>query len=234
MSLILHQPRLYGTLIKRYQRFLADIALDSGEIITAHCPNPGRMLTCSDPGSRVRLSVFNDRKRKYPHRLDLVHNGDCWIGVNPNLANDIVALAIKCQQLFPEYDQKKWQREVAYANKHRIDFLYVDGHQQHFVEVKSVTYAEDGVGYFPDAISKRATHHMQALSAMVNDGHQATVVYCVQRPDISKVEPAAHIDTVYSKAHELAMANGVQCETLVVAFDAAGDVVVVPPINCFG
>ena len=210
---------------------MADIALASGEIITAHCPNPGRMLTCSDPGSRVRLSVFNDGKRKYPHRLDLVHNGDCWIGVNPNLANDIVASAIKCQQLFPEYDPKKWQREVRYADKHRIDFLYEDGDCKHFVEVKSVTYAEDGVGYFPDAVSKRATHHMQALSAMVNDGHQATVVYCVQRPDISKVESAAHIDTGYAKAHELAMASGVCCQTFVVGFDALGDVVSPPKVS---
>ncbi len=229
MTVSLHQPRAYGTLIRRYKRFLADVELDSGECITAHCPNPGRMLACSAPGFRVRLSVFNDGKRKYPHRLDLVHNGQCWIGVNPNLANDIVASAIESQRLFSDSDPKQWQREVHYADKHRIDFLYEDGDCKHFVEVKSVTYADDGVGYFPDAVSKRATHHLQALSAMVDSGHQATMVYCVQRPDIAHVMPATHIDPAYAQAHDLAMANGVQCETLVVAFDAGGDVVVVPP-----
>ncbi|RAP25016.1 DNA/RNA nuclease SfsA [Candidatus Marinamargulisbacteria bacterium SCGC AG-343-K17] len=225
MILSLHQPRVYGTLIKRYKRFLADVELASGEIITAHCPNPGRMLTCSDPGSKVRLSVFDDGKRKYPHRLDLVHNGDCWIGVNPNLANDIVGAAIDQGLLFSELDPAGWQREVPYAEKHRIDFMHGSGKQKCFVEVKSVTYAEAGVGYFPDAVSKRATLHLHALSQMVKDGYQANMVYCIQRPDVNSVEPAAHIDSKYAEAVDEAVLNGVTCIPFSIRFDESGDAV---------
>ena len=78
--LSLSTPKVFGTLIKRYKRFLADVQLDSGDIVTVHCPNPGRMLTCSDPGSRVRMTYFDSDQRKYAHRLDLVHNGERWIG----------------------------------------------------------------------------------------------------------------------------------------------------------
>ena len=86
---------VYGTLIKRYKRFLCDIQLDSGEVVTAHCPNPGRMTSCSEPGWRVKCCVFDDQKRKYKHRVDLIYNGSCWIGINPQLANRLVQSAIQ-------------------------------------------------------------------------------------------------------------------------------------------
>ncbi len=217
----LHTPATFGTLIQRYKRFLADVRLDSGEVITAHCPNPGRMLSCSDPGSRVRLSHFTDGKRKYPYRLDLVHNGTCWIGVNPNLANAIVEAAINAGVLFSDFDHTGWQREVKYAQSHRIDFLHTD-HVKTYVEVKSVTYERDGVGYFPDAVSKRASAHLRALSDMVHDGHRAIVLYCIQRSDIQSVNPAQHIDPDYAAALELATSAGVETQTLPVQFDPTG------------
>ncbi len=226
MTLIdLHSPGIYGTLIQRYKRFLADITLDSGEVITAHCPNPGRMLSCSDPGSRVRLSYFNDGKRKYPYRLDLVHNGTCWIGVNPNLANQIVFAAINNGHLFADLDRTLWRREVPYASSHRIDFLH-DGPLKTYVEVKSVTYLHDGEGYFPDAVSKRATAHLSALSDMVGEGHRAIILYCIQRSDIQSVNPAHHIDPDYAAAFELATSAGVEIVTLPVQFDPTGSSVI--------
>lgn len=223
MILPLHTSYVYGTLIERYKRFLADVRLDSGDVVTAHCPNPGRMLTCSAPGSRVRLSVFNDGKRKYPHRLDLVHNGQCWIGVNPNLANQIIGAAIEQGHLFSNYAPNKWKREVAYAEKHRIDFLYHDNEITHFVEVKSVTYAEDGVGYFPDAVSKRARDHLMALEGVIKSGAKASIIYCIQRPDVEEVLPARHIDPNYADAFDAAMKTGVSCIAFPIRFNDAGD-----------
>ena len=221
--LTLAKPAAYGRLIKRYKRFLADIELASGEVITAHCPNPGRMLTCSDPGSRVRLTHFTDGKRKYPYRLDLVHNGTHWIGVNPNLANDIVWQAIQQGHLFHDLALDGWQREVPYADKRRVDFLHDTGKALRYVEVKSVTYADAGVGLFPDAVSKRASDHLAALGQMVGAGHQAVVVYCVQRADVKQVLPAEAIDPVYAVAVKKATDIGVQFMSISVDFDDSGN-----------
>jgi sugar fermentation stimulation protein A len=185
------------------------------------------MLTCSDPNSRVRLSVFNDPKRTYPHRLDLVHNGQHWIGVYPNLANDIVHAAIQQGRLFSQYCLNGWQREVKYADNHRIDFLYQSKKITHFVEVKSVTYVDDGVGYFPDAPSVRSTRQLAALATLVRNDCKATILYCVQRPDTTKVLPARHIDLEYAKTHDLAMASGVDALVFLVQFDEDGDAVFV-------
>ena len=42
--MLLPQPMAHGRLVARYKRFFADVLLDSGEALTAHCPNPGAML----------------------------------------------------------------------------------------------------------------------------------------------------------------------------------------------
>jgi sugar fermentation stimulation protein A len=205
----LHQPYATGRLIKRYKRFLADVQLPSGEKITAYCPNPGRMLGCSEPGSLVRLSHLGEGKRRYPYRLDLVNHNGVWVGVNPSLANKLVFSGIQQGLLFSELDPLLWQKEVSYSEGRRIDFLHSGPHGQVFVEVKSVSYLDHGQGFFPDAVSKRATHHLASLIAMIQQGHRAAVVYCVQRSDIVSVQPAEHIDPAYAEAYHRAVSAGV-------------------------
>jgi len=59
-------PLIEGVLIKRYKRFLADIKLENGEVVTAHCANTGPMKGLLSEGAKVRLSVSPSPKRKLP------------------------------------------------------------------------------------------------------------------------------------------------------------------------
>ena len=43
-----------GRILRRYQRFLADIELSDGRVVTAHVPNTGSMATCWQPGDAVQ------------------------------------------------------------------------------------------------------------------------------------------------------------------------------------
>jgi sugar fermentation stimulation protein A len=212
----------FGTLIRRYKRFLADVQLDSGETVVAHCPNPGRMLTCSAPGSRVRLTHLGNGKRKYPYRLDMLHNGQCWVGVNPGIANAIASSAIECGVVFPSLCKSQWQSEVPHAQGSRIDFLHTSATKHTFVEVKSVSYVANGMGLFPDAVSARATKHVNQLAELCQSGHDAVVLYVLQRGDATEVEAAAHIDPAYATAVDHAKSAGVRVELLPLTLNDLG------------
>lgn len=214
------QPLVPGTLVRRYKRFLVDVDLDRGERITAHTPNTGSMMGCSDPGMRVWLSVSDNPKRKYAHTLELVQNkAGTLIGVHTQRPNALVHEAIEsgCCDLGKVADIR---REVPYGSegKSRIDLLLQwENGQLGYLEVKNVTLAKGGQGYFPDAVTARGTKHLAELSAMVEQGHRAFIAFCVQRDDIDRVQAARDIDPVYANALSQAVAAGV--EPLALRFD---------------
>lgn len=198
-------------MLKRYKRFLADVRLANGEEITAHCPNPGRMSGCAEPGWPVALSHHPSPKRKLPYTLEMVHNGHCWIGVNTQRANTLVEEALEARAI-PEFQAyTQFRREVKYGEKSRVDFLLESPDLPPcYVEVKSVTLVHQGQNQFPDAVSQRAKKHMEELVAQIQQGARAVLLFVVQRDDGGGFAPAAHIDPAYARCYEWAQAQGLE------------------------
>lgn len=205
------EPLLLGTLLRRYQRFLADVRLDSGETVTAHCTNTGSLRTCCEPGWRVALSRAHNLNRKLAYTWELVHNGAIWIGINTHLANRLAEEAIR-QGWIPELaGWPELQRERRYGENSRIDLLLLDGERLCYVEVKNVTLlGGDGSVCFPDAVTERGRKHLGELTRMVEAGHRAVMLYVVQRSDGSHFRPAYEIDPAYAAALAEALAAGVE------------------------
>jgi sugar fermentation stimulation protein A len=209
------QPLLSGRLIKRYKRFLADIELDNGELITAACPNTGSMLGCNVPGSRVWLSVSDSPTRKYKHTWELVEaRPGVIVGINTGLPNRLTVEAIEAKTIKELSGYRDLKTEVRYGNENsRIDIL-LEGHKKKppcYVEVKNVTAAvENGIALFPDAVSERGSKHLRELMTMVDEGFRAVLIFCVQRMDVNEVRPADAIDSVYGKTLRQALAHGVE------------------------
>ena len=198
-----------GILEKRYKRFLCDVILPSGERITAHCPNPGSMLGCSEPGSEVLLSASSNPRRKLKHTLELIKVASRWVGVNPMRANAIVEEAVAARQIEGLSVFDHIQREVPYGNNSRIDVLLQQGARKHYIEIKSVTLADAGFAMFPDAPTERGRKHLRELSAMVDQGELATLFFLVQREDTHTFRPAVLIDPAYRDDLERAVVAGV-------------------------
>jgi sugar fermentation stimulation protein A len=203
------EPLIHGRLIKRYKRFLADVKLDSGEVITAHCTNSGSMKSCLEDGAEVFLSPVNDPKRKTRFTWEMIRIGDGWVGVNtsnPNkLANEYVSKGIISG--IEGYTNVK--REVTYGDS-RFDLYAEKAGQKCFIEVKNVTLKDGVYARFPDAETKRGQKHLETLISVKQNGMRAIMLYIVQRTDVEIFAPAWDIDPQYSETLVKAHANGVE------------------------
>nr|WP_040309619.1 DNA/RNA nuclease SfsA [Asticcacaulis biprosthecium] len=202
-----------GRLQARYKRFFADIELDTGETITAHCPNPGKMLGLLAPGTEALVTPLNDPSKKLQYRLEALKERDCWVGVNTQWPNRLIAQAIAAD-LIPEISgYTSIIPEVKYGRNSRIDLL-VTGHPDRpdaYVEIKNVHLSRrDGHAEFPDCVTERGAKHLLELIDMVHQGYRAAVVFCVQRNDVTTFDIARDCDPGFARAYDQARAAGVE------------------------
>lgn len=207
-----HAPLIRGSLIRRYKRFMADVELESGEVVTAHVANSGAMLGTSAPGLEVWLSPAANPLRKLKWSWELCRVDGGLVGVNTAHPNGVAEDAIKAG-LIPELaGYETVRREVKYGRNSRIDLLLeAPGRPTCYVEVKNVHLKRDGDwAEFPDAVTVRGAKHLVELRDMVAQGHRAVMLYLVQRQDCTGFRPAADIDPTYSRGLAAAMRDGVE------------------------
>jgi sugar fermentation stimulation protein A len=205
-------PLQRGRLIQRYKRFLADVDLGGGEVVTAHVPNPGAMLGVNMPDLPVWLSRSDAKGRKLPHTLELVEADGGLVGVNTMHPNRIVAEALEAKALpdLAAYDRVR--REVRYGQASRVDFLLEgDALPPVWLEIKNCHFSRgEGLAEFPDCTAARSAKHLRELEARVAAGDRAVVLFVVQRTDCDRFSPCHDLDPVFSAALEHAADAGVE------------------------
>lgn len=209
-----YPPLLSGTLVKRYKRFFADIALDNGEIITAHCPNTGPMTGIYCPGNRVQVSISDNPKRKLKYTWELIEvddNGPTWVGVNTGLPNRVTKelLGQRCLPELADYDTLK--PEVRYGQENsRVDFLLTDAQGKSiYVEVKNTTWVQGTLALFPDTVTTRGQKHIRELQSMRPDA-RVCMLYFINRGDCDAFAPGDSADPTYGELLRQAVAVGLE------------------------
>lgn len=197
----------------RYKRFFCDCELQTGEIITAHCPNPGRMLGVLNPDADVLLTHMPHPSRKLAYRLEAIRAEDVWVGVNTQWPNRLIHEALKAQTLAPLKDYPLIRPEVAYGHGSRIDFR-LEGHPSApdaMVEVKNVHYSRvTGLAEFPDSVTARGAKHLIELAEEAAKGQRAVLIFCIQRNDVSRIDVARDLDPAFARAYEAARRFGLE------------------------
>jgi sugar fermentation stimulation protein A len=211
-QMLFPSPLARGTLVSRYKRFFADVALDDGTEITAHCPNPGAMLGLNTPGLRAYVSRSDDPKRKLAHTLELVEADGGLVGINTMHPNRLVAEALAADH-FPELTgYASHRREVRYGENSRVDFLLeAPDRPPCWLEVKNCHLRRTGtLAEFPDCVAARSLKHLRELTAMVEAGQRAVMLFVIQRTDCDAFSACAELDPAYAKGLTEAAARGVE------------------------
>lgn len=217
LDLLYSYPLLYcGILLKRYKRFLADVELPTGEIVTAHCPNTGPMTGMCTPGSPVMLSYSDNPTRKLPYTWEMIQVCDrepTWVGVNTALPNKVIKLALE-KFLFPQlgsYSQIRFEVPYGKDHKSRVDFLLMGNDTQRpiYLEVKSTTWAQEQLVLFPDTETTRGQKHLRELTALLPQT-RAVMLYFINRGDCTHFAPGDSADPVYGQLLREAIALGLE------------------------
>lgn len=213
------EPLLWGTLQRRYKRFLADVTLRDGRLVTAHVPNSGAMRGCAVPGSPVLVAGVGDAGRRLAWRLEQVVSEGVPVGVNTQRANALAeeALCLGLVTVPGLGEIHHMVREVRLGESMRLDFLLTGSTGRSWLEVKNVSWVEGDVALFPDAVTARGTRHLEAMAGLVAAGEPAALMYVVQRGDARAVRAAVEVDRRYAAALSAARRVGVQVLAVQVA-----------------
>lgn len=202
-------PLIQGKLIRRYKRFLADVELEDGSIVIAHCTNSGSMKSCIEEGAPVYLTPVNDPKRKTKFTWEMIFINDGWIGINTMVPNVLAFEAIRDGKIEKLKGYTEVKREVTFGDS-RFDIFAENKEEKCFVEVKNVTMKAGDFALFPDAVTTRGKKHLDTLIEVKKQGIRAAMLYVIQRMDVEKFGPAKEIDPDYAATLKKAYAAGVE------------------------
>ncbi len=222
-QIIKFSPLREGILIKRYKRFLADVELDNGEIVTAHCANTGPMKGVLWPGGRVRLKYSPSPKRKLDWSWEQAevpsHNEmkTCWVGINTSLPNKLIRRLVELNCLEKELGAiSTIKPEVKYGleGKSRIDLLLEPAkinsdNRKIYLEVKNTTWCEKSIALFPDTVTTRGQKHLRELISVLPHS-RAVLIPCISRSDIEFFAPGDSADPLYGDLFRKALSHGIE------------------------
>ncbi|MFK5856921.1 MAG: DNA/RNA nuclease SfsA [Bacteroidota bacterium] len=198
-----------GKLVKRYKRFLADVELEDGTVVVAHCTNSGSMKTCIEEGAPVYLSTATDPKRKTKFSWEMIFINNGWIGVNTIIPNQLVFDAIVGNKIKELVGYTFVKREVKFGDS-RFDIYAENEHEKCFIEVKNVSMKVGNYALFPDSVTTRGRKHLETLIKVKKSGIRAVMVYVIQRMDVDIFGPAHEIDPEYARSLKKAIRYGVE------------------------
>ncbi len=202
-----------GKLVRRYRRFLVDVQLESGALVTAHCPNSGTMHGCSEPGSTVLLSESKDPHRRNAFTWELIRMNTTWVGVNVGTPRKVVAESV-LKKLIPSLNNYgDLLVDAEYGRGNKVDIMMHGEDRNVFINVHHVAWVENRVARFPETPNARARKGLKDLTEIAAQGHKAVALYFVQREDCDSFAPAIFVDPEFGRIFKEALSQGVEMLT---------------------
>ena len=148
-----------------------------------------------------------------PHReAQLVAAAAALPGVNTLHPNGLVRAALATDALPELTGYATHRREVKYGTNSRVDFLLeARDRAPCWLEVKNCHLRRSGtLAEFPDCVAARSLKHLKELTAMVEAGERAVMLFVIQRTDCDAFSACHDLDPAYAKGLTEAASRGVE------------------------
>ena len=198
--MIIEGPLINAIFISRPNRFIVIIKINNN-LYKSHLADPGRLKELLIPNANLlvrKIENQSNRKTKFS-TIMVIHNGH-YISLVSTLPNKFVKEALDKKEL-PIFKKYKIVSTEFTIGNHRIDFLLKNFENEDFLlEVKSVTFSDNGIAKFPDAITSRGLKHTKLLTEIVKKGKNAGILFVCQRSDVNFFRPMWERDSKFSQA----------------------------------
>jgi sugar fermentation stimulation protein A len=199
-----------GKLVKRYRRFLVDVQLDNGTLVTAHCPNSGTMVGCSEVGQAVLLSSSKDPHRRNAFTWEAIKMNGVWVGVNVGTPRKVVAESLQAKLIPSLKNYSDLLIDAEYGRGNKVDIMLHGDDRNVFINVHHVAWVENQIAKFPETPNARARKSLKDLAEIAAQGHRAIALFFVQRADCRSFSPAVDVDPEFGRFFKEAQTQGVE------------------------
>ncbi len=209
ISIEIPEPLQLATFVERQKRFIV-VAKIGTEKVRTFLSHTGRLSSLLVPGATLVLNhVTPQRDSQLRFNVVAVFDGKIPVVVDTRLPNRLVLEGLK-RGAFEEFANTDEVKAEVPALDRRIDFLLFGPQGTTYLEVKSCTFVERGIAFFPDAPSVRGTEQLRVLATLHSRGMRCAVLFLVARPDVSRFRPNRAIDPIFSEQLGRAHREGVR------------------------
>lgn len=178
-----------AVLVERPNRFVMMVRDSNGNLLRAHCPNPGKLTEFMIPGQPLLIERHTDEQRSTDCTALAVQYRGKTIFLYSAKANDI-AKSIILPGLYPDFSvAPEWT-----VGHSRFDFLLQGNEKKLLVEVKSCSLVEHSLAMFPDTATQRGSRHIEELVQLASQGYSGEILFVISHEDALLFMPNPHTD----------------------------------------
>jgi sugar fermentation stimulation protein A len=184
-----------ASFINRLNRFTL-LLKKNGKTLKAYLPNTGRIEEYLTEGNTFYITP--SPTQKFAYRIVSTRYQNNYVLLDTIKMNSL-AEALILKKLLPFFHNVKMLKREIPCDQMRVDFfLDKSNGPPGLLEVKTCTLCHNGVALFPDAPSRRASHHLKALHSLGASGYDPAMLFIIPNGSAKVFMPNFHTDYDFS------------------------------------
>lgn len=184
-----------GKIVYRYKNLVADVELQSGEVVPVFCPEGDLSDELHEVGQVVYVSKAKDKRRKIAYDMEIASTGSGNVLINSGHNLEMFMEAFHKGEL-PDFNGYSRIRMIDLSEKiNHIDFeLSNKNGEKCYVFITNMYHKEGAAAVFPAQVSFFERQMFEEMHKLREKGHKTKVFMIAPRQDCLNVKFSWCID----------------------------------------